>query len=150
MKRTAIIICLFLATASAAAAGTCASQNSIIKVSNTRVGLRELVKFQVKAPLTGSFAITAGSGPTFIQDGSGNPVSVRGNRWTDVVFRNMDWMCSARTRFALPKPVVKDIKNIGQFEGQIEYVIGRRNGHYLGHAVSTAGGITTITLKYGP
>jgi hypothetical protein len=150
MKRTVALFVFLLAMASPGMAAPCNTPNSMIKVSNSRVGLRELVQFQIKAPLTGSFTITAGNGPSFIQDGSGDPITVRGNRWTDVVFRGMDWMCSSHTRFALPKPVVKDIKNIGQFEGQIEYVVGRRNGHYLGHAVSTAGGITTITLKYGP
>jgi hypothetical protein len=130
-------------------AASCTAPNSIIKVSNARMGMRETVTFRVKAPFIGSFAILATSGPTFFEDGSGNPITVRGNRWTDIRFRNMDWMCSTRTRFMLPKPVVKDIKNVGQFEGQIEYVIGRRNGHYLGHKVSTAGGITTITLKFG-
>ncbi len=150
MHRIAATFAILVAFTSVAAAGSCVTPNSIIKVSNSRVGVREMVQFQIKAPFTGSVAVTAGNGPTFFEDGSGDPVRVGGNRWTSVVFRGMDWMCSSRKVFALPKPVVKDIKNIGQFEGQIEYVVGRRNGHYLGKTQSTAKGVTTITLKYGP
>jgi hypothetical protein len=135
---------------SSAFAASCTAPNSIIKVSNSRIGVREMVTFRIKAPLSGTYSITAGHGPTFIEDGSGNPIHVGGNRWTDVTFRQMNWLCSTPTHFVLPKHVIKDIKLIGQFEGQIEYVVGRRNGHYLGHTVSTSGGITRIKLKYGP
>ena len=150
MKLSIATLAFLLGISAPALAGQCSTQNSIISASNSRVGLRELVRFKIKAPLTGTVSVTAGNGPTFIEDGSGNPVTVHGNRWTDVVFSGMDWMCSARTHFRLPKPVIKDIKLIGQFEGRIEYVVGRRNGHYLGKTQTTANGVTTITLKYGP
>jgi len=140
----------FLIFAQSALAAPCTAVNSITKVKNRKVGIHEYVDFFVKAPFTGSVSVAAATSGTFIQDGSGNPIVVAGNKWTDVKFKSMDWTCSSATSFALPKPVLKDIKLIGQFEGQIEYGIGRHNGHYLGQTMVTVGSQKRVTLKYGP
>jgi hypothetical protein len=134
----------------AAQAASCSTVNSIIKVQNRKVGAREFVDFWVKKPFTGAIVITAAPSGNFTQDGSGNAILVAGNKWTDVKFSSMDWMCSTQTIFSLPKPIIKDIKNIGQFEGQIEYVIGRINGHYLGQVTTNFATQKRITLKFGP
>ncbi len=131
-------------------AANCVDPNSITKVTNRKVGVFEYVDFFIKAPFSGTVLVKAASSATFIQDGSGNPIHVGGNKWTDVTFRQMDWLCSSLINFSLPKPVLKDIKLIGSFEGQIEYAIGRHNGHYFGQSLSTVGGQRRLTLKFKP
>lgn len=150
MKKFCLAVILTILSTTPTLAAVCTSSNAIIKVENQKIGVREVVDFYIRTPFAGVFMVTAAPNGNFIQDGSGNPVSVAGNRWTDVKFRNMNWMCSSSTIFSLPKPIVKDIKNIGQFEGQIEYVIGRRNGHYLGQTMTTAGSMKRLRLKFGP
>ena len=141
---------MLLLSVPSARSATCNTSNSIVKVKNLKLGAQERVEFYIKTPFTGSVVVAAASGGTFIQDGSGNPIVVAGNRWTDVKFQSMDWTCSSPTLFSLPQPVLKDIKLTGQFEGQIEYAIGRHNGHYLGQTSSTKGGVKKIMLKFGP
>ncbi len=145
-----LIVSGLLIFAQSAVAAPCTTVNSITKVKNRKIGVYEYVDFYVKAPFTGSVSVAAATSGTFIQDGSGNPIVVGGNRWTDVKFQSMDWTCSSATSFALPKTVLRDIKLIGQFEGQIEYGIGRHNGHYLGQTIATIGSQKRVTLKYKP
>jgi hypothetical protein len=140
-----------LSVVASAQAATCTNANTITKVMNVKTPTREYVDFYIKSPFTGTVAVTAAASGAFIQDGSGNPINVAGNHWTDVKFENTDWTCSSTTSFVLPKPVLKDIKLIGQFEGQIEYAIGRHNGNYLGQTLSTvAGGKKRLRLKFRP
>ena len=150
MKSSLLALIFVLLSASIVSAATCNTANSIVKVKNLKLGAQERVEFYIMTPFTGSVVVAAASNSRFIQDGSGNPIVVAGNRWTDVKFQSMDWTCSSPTLFSLPKPVLKDIKLIGQFEGQIEYAIGRHNGHYLGQTSNTSGGVKKITLKFGP
>ena len=150
MKKSFAILTVLLLSVPSARATTCTTANSIVKVKNLKLGSQERVEFYIKTPFTGSVVVAAASSGTFIQDGSGNPIVVVGNRWTDVKFKSMYWTCSSLTLFSLPKPILKDIQLIGQFEGQIEYAIGRHNGHYLSQTSSTSGGVKKITLKYGP
>jgi hypothetical protein len=150
MKKYLIAFTLLGLTAIQAEAANCNTANSIVKVQNLKVGAREYVDFWVKKPFTGTLSITAAATGNFTQDGSGDPISVGGNTWTDVKFSGMDWTCSSQTLFTLPKPIVKDIKNIGQFEGQIEYVIGRLNKHYLGQTTTNFATQQRIRLKFGP
>jgi hypothetical protein len=76
---------------------------------------------------------------------------VRGNRWTKVRFDNVNWTCTIPTFFHLPQPILKSIKSIGQFEGVVTYVIGRKNGHFLTFIDENISGFRRrIRLKYGP
>ncbi len=148
MKQSTLVLLLLLSTASSAFAANCTAPNSITTVRNVHRGQREYVDFYVKAPMTGTVSVVSASGPNFVEDGSGNTITVAGNRWTEVKFASMYWTCSTLTSFVLPKHFIKDIKNIGQFEGQIAYVIGRHNGHYLGQAWTVRGGQKRLRLKY--
>ena len=80
MKSVVFILALSAFCGPAALAANCVVPNSIVEVRNQKTGARETVEFKIKAPLTGSYTITAGNGPTFIQDGSGDPITVGGNR----------------------------------------------------------------------
>ena len=132
-------------------AANCNTANSIISVTNSKVGGFEFVTFKFKkTPALPQFSVT-NVVPPFIQDGSGNTIIVAGARWTQVKFQQVEWICSTQQFLALPKPAVKAVKNIGQFEGQIVYVIGRSAAsHYITTQTINAGAFTIIRIKLKP
>ena len=132
-------------------AANCSTANSIISVSNSKIGGFEYVSFKFKKPpALPQFAVT-NVVPPFIQDGSGDTIFVSGARWTQVKFDQVDWMCSIQQFLSLPKPAVKAVKNIGQFEGQIVYVIGRSAAsHFISTRMINAGAFTIIGVKFRP
>ena len=147
------IISLFLIVwlPSFALAANCNTPNSIISATNSVSGGFEYVTFKFKKPpALPQFTVT-NVVPPFIQDGSGDTIVVSGSRWTQVKFEHMDWTCSTRQIFALPKPAIKAVKNIGQFEGQIVYVIGRSvASHFISARTISVGGFTLIRVKFRP
>ena len=140
---------VFLASLSLTAhAANCNTPNSIVKISNSKQGPWEFVDFYVKQPLTGTVALTALTGPNFRQDPSDLPIFIPGNHWTAVRFSSMDWMCTTPAQFALPKPIVKSIKQTERFEGNVTYVIGRKGHHFMGSSWSTIGALKRLRLKF--
>ena len=132
-------------------AANCSTANSIISVSNSKIGGFEYVTFKFKKPpVLPQFSVT-NVVPPFIQDGSGDTIFVPGAHWTQVKFDQVEWMCSTQQILSLPKPAIKAVKNIGQFEGQIVYVIGRSAAsHYISTTTTNAGGFTLIKVKFKP
>ena len=152
MKFLAALAFGFLSTAliSPAPAANCASANSIISVTNHKLGAFEYVRFKVKKPFSASYT-TTNVLPPFTQDGSGTVVPVSGGKWTQLQFQNVEWMCTIHQAISLPKPIVKDIKSLGQFEGVIAYVIGRKaTSHYISTTTISAGSYKLITVKFSP
>jgi hypothetical protein len=140
---------LFLASLPLAAlADTCNTPNSLVKITHTKSGPWEFVDFYVKEPVTGTVALSAPTGPNFTEDPSDLPIFIPGNRWTEVRFSSMDWMCTTPTQFALPKPIVKSIKPTERFEGNVTYVIGRKGHHFMGSSWSTIGALRRLRLKF--
>ncbi len=133
----------------AVSAAPCSAPNSIAEVVNTSIGRYEYVVFDyVKPPNLPQFSISTAS-PPFLADPSGLPVPVAGQKFKTIQFSSIGWMCSVKEVFHLPKSGVKDIKKIGQFEGVITYVIGRRAGSsYLGSYSYDAGAHREIVLKF--
>ena len=133
-----------------AIAANCNAPNSIVRISNSASGGFEYVSFKYKKPpVAPTFAVT-NVVPPFIEDGSGNTVIVPGAHWTQVMFRNMDWMCTI-PKFITVRPAVKAVKSIGQFEGQITYVIGRSvASHYISTQKINVGAFTMIRVKLKP
>jgi hypothetical protein len=88
--------------------------------------------------------------PPFTEDPSGNPVSVAGSKFTEVTFQSVYWMCEIAERFHLPKRAIKGIKQTGQFEGVVSYVIGRRaSSHYISNYSYNSGpGYRSIVIKF--
>lgn len=121
---------------SSAFAAPCNVANSIVTIKNSKSGGFEYVDFWVKKPVTGSVTTWASTTGSFEHDASGEMINVTGNRWRVVRFSIMQWNCSIWQNFTLPKPRIKDIQNIGQFEGVVTYAIGRQNGSYLGMSVT--------------
>ena len=132
-------------------AANCTTANSIISVANSKIGRFEYVTFKFKKPPALPQFVVTNVVPPFIQDGSGDTIVVPGVHWTQVKFQQVEWTCSTRQNLSLPKPAVKAVKNIGQFEGQIVYVIGRSAAsHYISTQTINAGGFTIIRVKLKP
>ena len=132
-------------------AASCTSANSIISVANSKIGGFEYVTFKFKKPpALPQFSVT-NVVPPFIEDGSGNTIVVPGAHWTQIRFDQVEWMCSTQRILTLPKPAIKSVKNIGQFEGQIVYVIGRSAAsHFISTTTINSGGFTLIKIKFKP
>lgn len=149
LKYLILLLSIVLAPGFALAAN-CNAPNSIVSVSNSASGGFEYVSFKFKKPPTVPTNNVTNVVPPFFEDGSGNTVVVPGARWTQVMFRNMDWMCTI-PKFITVKPAVKAVKNIGQFEGQITYVIGRSaTSHYISTQNINMGAYTIIRVKLKP
>jgi hypothetical protein len=111
-----------------AAAAPCNEANSIVRVRNTTRGPFDYVIFKFhKPPNMPVFTIKAAS-PPFVQDGSGDPVTVGGDKFSEVKFTSVVWTCTIDNQLRLPRHAVVDVKNIGQFEGIITFIVGRKAG----------------------
>ena len=105
-------------------AGTCSEAGSIKRVKNTSFFNYEYVIFSIKKPVGNiSWTVEDATGP-FTEDPSDRPIFVRGDKFKRIRFQSVNWMCSIKEVFSLPNAAVKDIENTGQFEGNVEYVIG--------------------------
>ena len=133
-----------------AQAAPCAEPNSIVSVRNTSAGHFEYVIFKYQQPPNLPSYTVAAAMPPFTQDGSGDPVHVSGAKFTQVRFEGVVWTCSVTEQFHLPRAAIKDIKSIGQFEGVITYIIGRRaRSHFISNRTRPAGaGFREIVIKY--
>lgn len=134
-----------------ALAANCNAPNSIISVSNSVSGGFEYVTFKFKNPPALPQFFVTNVVPPFIQDGSGDTITVPGKHWTQVKFEHMNWTCSTPQLLSLPKAAVRAVKNIGQFEGQIVYVIGRSGAsHFISAKTIKTNGFTLIKIKFRP
>jgi len=115
-------------------AANCTVPNSIVGAKNYVFGGFAYVEFRVRLPIKPSFSFTV----TNVATG------------TQVRFTGVEWMCSIPVSFS-PGTPVKAIKNIGQFEGVVTFVIGRCAGsQYISTTqTSTVGGLyRIIKLKF--
>jgi len=148
MRRYLMAAAVAIVLPHAAFAAPCSEANSLTKLRNYKSGAYEYVEFWIKAPFSGALSVTAPTSGKFVEDGSGNPISVAGNRWTAVKLTNMAWMCSTQTVISVPRTRIKAIRRISQFEGAIEYVIGRRNGPAPLMTSATIGGQKRIRFRF--
>ena len=128
----------------------CTAAGSIVSVRNTSVGQYEYVRFKVKLPVNAGFNFAVSTAtPPFIQDPSGNTITVSGSKFKKIRFENVFWTCTISEQFSLPKTAIKGIKQISQFEGIVEYVIGRRKASlYIATTSITSGGFKWIKMKF--
>ena len=141
---------LFLAAPAMAGVSACNEPNAIVRVRNTSIGANEYVIFKFrKPPVLPDFGVLSVR-PPFTADGGGAPVSVRGALFTQVKFRGVVWTCKITEDFRLPRAAIKDVKSIGQFEGIITYVIGRRaaSRYRASYSYDSPGGLRSIVVKY--
>jgi hypothetical protein len=115
-----------LGLAGDAVAAACNEPGSIVRVRNTVQGQNEYVIFKFHKPPTVPSYTVKGVSPPFTEDGSGDTVTVGGAKFTEVRFTGVVWTCSIDEQLHLPRPAIVDIKSIGQFEGIIAYIVGRK------------------------
>lgn len=145
--RKFLCIALFLATTTASQATNCNAPNSIISYRTYMAGRFEYVVFTFKNPSTPDFTTTAASPP--FSDTSDRVIPVRGAKFTKIVFRGVNWMCSVQRLGTIPKPVIKDVKLVDQFEGQLEFVVGRTaTSHYYSTKAMNVGPYTYVKIKF--
>ena len=100
----------------------CSQANSLISIRKKKIGNADYVIFTLKLPVTATTSVAAAT-PPFIQDGSGNTITILGCAYKKVTFNNVVWTCKTKM-FSSSTQFVQKVKNIGQFEGIISYVIG--------------------------
>ena len=105
-------------------AQNCNEANSLLSVRKRKVGSTEYVIFTLMKPATSSVEVTD-TQPPFIQDGSGQTVHVSGCKFKKITFKNIVWTCKTKI-ISGSTSLVKQVKNIGQLEGIISYIIGYR------------------------
>jgi hypothetical protein len=155
MKHQARLLILSLAILaagfSAAAAAVCSEPGALSRVRNRAplTGAYEYVVFNfIKPPSVPAYAVTTAT-PPFVEDPSGNPVTVAGDGFVMVRFQGIVWTCEIEEIFSVPKTAIKDVKGISQFEGIVEYVVGHgAAARYAGTYTYDAGGIRKIVLRF--
>lgn len=145
--RLSFIVLALTVNASLVHSAPCSGSNAITKVENKKRGTFEFVNFYIMNA-NPDYTVTSVQGPSFTDDPSGKVVKVSGNKWTQVRFRRINWVCTITKNFSTPEPIIKQVENIEQSEGQVTYVIGRLNKHYLGNSLTTIVGGKMLSLKY--
>lgn len=120
MKTILCLLSVFLAFE--CSAQSCNEANSLLSVRKRKVGSTEYIIFTLMKPSATSVQETDAQ-PPFIQDGSGQTVHVNGCKFKKVTFKNVMWTCKTKI-ISGSTHLVKQVKNIGQFEGIISYIIG--------------------------
>jgi hypothetical protein len=126
----------------------CGAPGSIKRVTNTHIGNYEYVVFDVRRPPNPHYSVTTVM-PPFTADGSGDPVPVAGNKFKQIRFTGVMWMCGINHVFSLPQTAIKDIKSTGQWEGVVTYVVGYRTAStYLGTYHYDVGSIRKVVMQF--
>lgn len=142
---TAIAVSLFAADI---AAQFCSEPGSIRRVRNTSIGNHEYVVFDVFMPPDPDYSTSAVS-PPFAGGASGEPVTVRGGKFRKIRFDGVVWTCRIQELLTLPRSAVKDVENLEQFEGIIEYVVGYRgSARYITTYHYDVGSIRKVVMKF--
>lgn len=123
MKSVLILLSLFISMESFSQ--YCSEANSLVSVRKRKAGSTEYVIFNLKNPATTTSEVTDAT-PPFTADGSGNTVNVTGCKFKRVKFSSITWTCQTRLNLSSSTSLIRQVKRLGQFEGQIEYIIGYR------------------------
>jgi hypothetical protein len=139
-----------LAGLNAAEAAPCSEPNSIARVRNRAPsGAYEYVVFNfIKPPTVPNFAVKTVT-PPFIQDGSGQTITIAGAKFKEIRFSGVVWTCSIEEIFNVPKQAIKGIASTGQFEGVITYVVGAgSSSQFIDSYSYDAGSTRKIVMRF--
>lgn len=101
----------------------CVAPHTIRQVRNGRGPWTEFVRFDLNGSPKRPFQVTQAR-PPFVADPSGRPIRVSGDKFKKITFKNVNWTCTIRERFSLPRLAIRDVKKLRQFEGVVAYVVG--------------------------
>lgn len=124
----------------------CSEPGSILRVTKSRAGRFELVTFEVKAN-DPNYEVTNAK-PPFQMYGDEKILRIKGKAFKSIVFRGINWTCNIRENFRAATTTIMAVKNIEQFEGQVEYIIGYSNKSKFVGASASGVGSTKVVLKF--
>ena len=125
----------------------CTEENSIKRVSKSRAGNFEYVTFDVGADAP-EYSVKNAKRP-FQRYAEEKYLRIKGNYFKSIVFRGVYWTCEIGQSLRAATSQVMDVKNIEQFEGQVEYIIGyRTKSKYVGVSMTGTGSKRQIVLKF--
>jgi len=133
-------------------AANCSAENSMTSVKNFKVGALEYVEFKIKSSASFVTTTAAVTGPFTEEPGDipVTPIPVNGALFTKIQFHLLSWDCTIPKAFSA-KAIIKDVKQVEQFEGYVSYVIGRRSAsHYLNTVDVPCDASHCVRVKFGP
>ena len=125
----------------------CTEDGSIARVTKSSSGKFELVTFEVLSD-SPDYKVSNAHRP-FSDYGSEKPLSIKGNYFKSIVFRGVNWTCEIDEKLSTKTSTIMAVKNIEQFEGQVNYIIGyRTKAKYVSTTSTGTGKARKITLKF--
>jgi hypothetical protein len=124
----------------------CSEPGSILRVTKSRSGNFELVTFELKAN-DPNYEVKNAKPPFYDYSGD-NKLRIKGKVFKSIVFRDVAWQCKIRENFSAATSTVMGIKNVEQFEGQVEYVIGYSAKAKFVSSYAYGIGSTKVVLKF--
>ena len=141
-------VCLLLMVTTNAYSEPCTEAGSIKRVTKTSSGSFEYLMVEFIKPAEPTFNIRT-ERPPFYTDGAGDRVRVKGNYFRVVTFHGVMWTCDIAENFRAKTTAIMDVKNVGQFEGDVAYVVGlRRRNNYVSHYAQDAGKYKRYFIKF--
>lgn len=101
----------------------CNTAGSLVSVKKTKSGRTEYVIFTIKKP-TNVKTTVSNATPPFIEDASGNTLTIQGCKYKQLVLNGVDWTCTIHEYLSNATSLIRQVKRTGQFEGVISYVVG--------------------------
>lgn len=142
-----VSLALLAALQTGAQAAACNTPNSLVNYRNYSAGGFEFVEFKFKNPSKPDFTVAAVLPP--FSDTTDRVIAVDGDQFTQIVFRSVDWLCTVKRSVQTPKRAIRDVKLIDQFEGQLEFVIGRSaRSHYFSTTLRDVGAYKLVRIKF--
>lgn len=150
-KKLLILVSIFAILLTAAIVGVaqerCSEVGSILSVVRGKSGKYETVTFTVNSTEPDYEVRTAR--PPFQEYGSEDILRIRGPYYKSVFFKGVMWTCSILENFRTKTTNIGAPRNIEQFEGHVEYIVGyRRKGSYVGTTKTVSKGKTKIVVKF--
>jgi hypothetical protein len=131
-----IIICWFIMrTGTICFSQDCNDPNAILTIKKNRIGSYEYVIFNIRNPFSGNYTIRSATPANFdFDEGASAGTTVVGCRYQRIQFTQMNWFCTPIRLQSGGITTIKEIKNAGQFEGYMTFIIGYRcpASRYLG------------------
>lgn len=152
MRKTFLVIgsafALLLALAfTGHAQGNCKEDGSIRSVTKARDANFETVTFDVQSASPDYEVKT--EKPPFQEYGSEKTIRIKGPHYKSVYFKSVMWTCNIVERTKAATTNVAAVRNIEQFEGYVNYIIGyKKKGSYVGTTKTTTGNRTKIVVKF--
>lgn len=143
-----ILTCGLLCSAAFVRAAPCSEPGSMRRAYKQVSGGFEYVIFEFNKPASPTFALQT-ERPPFEMDGSGERVYVKGRYFKVALFHGVVWTCDIREDLRPRSSAIKDVKKIGQFEGDVAYVIGyMRPRQYVSNYSRDAGKYRRYYVKF--